>query len=161
LVVNVAETVKNYRYEHKIDMTAITLNKLLCYEVIIISNVSLEQKLQLVQQVRSRYQENQYDMFNRERILYGKTSLPPEERRGMTYRDMYMEDAIPGEGAVSFLKMRFFLAAFLFAAVIFMDKNNINVAGITTEKIFQAISADYDEKIEEWLEAISYNVPQR
>ena len=32
---------------------------------------NVEQKLQLVQQVRSRYQENRYDLSNRERILYG------------------------------------------------------------------------------------------
>ena len=41
------------------------------------SNVTTEQKLQLVQQVRSRYHEDQYDMSNRERLLYGRSSILP------------------------------------------------------------------------------------
>ncbi len=42
--------------------------------------------------------------------------------------------------------------------MIVMDKNNISVAGITTEQIFQAISADYEEMVEDWAEAISRNL---
>ena len=46
------------------------------------SNVSTEQRLRLVQQVRSRYNENRYDMYNRERILYGRASYPEELEPG-------------------------------------------------------------------------------
>jgi len=121
----------------------------------------MEQKLQLVQQVRSRYHENQYDMSNRERILYGKTSRNPDLRYVSAYRDAYEEPMEGTNGTISFFKLRMFVALLLLAAVIIMDKNGFSVAGITTEQIFQAISADYEEKIEEWVEALSYNVPQR
>jgi len=124
-------------------------------------DVTTEQKLRLVQQVRSRYQEDQYDLSNRERILYGRSSMPPETKYVSTYRDLYDEPVEPADGAVSFFRLRLLAAVFLLAAVIIMDKNDIKVAGITTEQIFQAISADYDEKIEEWVEAVSYNLPQR
>lgn len=124
-------------------------------------DVTMDQKLRLVQQVRSRYQENQYDMSNRERILYGKTSMIPEEEYGYPYRDMYGEPVQAAGTPISFFKLRFLAAVFLLAAVIFMDKSGMKLAGITTEEIFQAISANYDEKIEEWVEAISHNLPQR
>ena len=124
-------------------------------------DVTMDQKLRLVQQVRSRYLENQYDLSNRERILYGRTSMAPETRYDYPYRDMYGEPREPTGGSISFFKLRFLVALFLLAVVIFMDKSGIKLAGITTEEIFQAISADYDEKIEEWVEAFSYNLPQR
>ena len=55
----------------------------------------------------------------------------------------------------TFLKLRFLIALFLAAAVIVMDANHMSVAGITSEKIFQAISADYEDAIEAWVETIS------
>ncbi|MCI8529130.1 MAG: hypothetical protein HFH82_08285 [Lachnospiraceae bacterium] len=124
-------------------------------------HVSMDQKLQLIRQIRYRYQENQYDMSNRERILYGKTTMPPETNYHYSYGDMYEEPLEPTGTPISYFRLRFLVAVFLLAAVIFMDKSGIKVAGITTEEIFRAISADYDDKIEEWVEAISYNLPQR
>ncbi len=124
-------------------------------------DVTMDQKLRLVQQVRSRYQENQYDMSNRERILYGKNSMIPSERYDYPYRDMYGDPIEPAGSPISFFKLRFLAAVFLLAVVIFMDNSGTKLAGITTEEIFRAISADYDEKIEEWVEALSYNLPQR
>lgn len=127
------------------------------------SDVTTEQKLRLVQQVRSRYQEDQYDLSNRERILYGRTSVPLESKYVSAYRDTYSYDEplAPADSSAFFFRLRLLAAVFLLAAVIIMDKNGIKVAGITAEQIFQAISADYDEKIEEWVEAVSYNLPQR
>lgn len=123
------------------------------------SDATMEQKLRLVQQVRSRYQEDQYDLSNRERILYGRTSISPERAvgYGSYYDDYYPEGALPGEGASSF-RLRLFLAMFLVMLVIVMDVNGIAVAGITTEKIYEVISADYEEVLETWVEAISSNV---
>ena len=120
------------------------------------SDATMEQKLRLVQQVRSRYQEDQYDLSNRERILYGRTSISPERAAGYGsyYDDYYPEGALPGEGASSF-RLRLFLAMFLVMLVIVMDVNGIAVAGITTEKIYQVISADYEEVLETWAEAIA------
>ena len=41
------------------------------------SDVTMDQKLQLVQQVRARYHEDQFDLSNRERILYGRSDITP------------------------------------------------------------------------------------
>ncbi len=129
---------------------------------------NVEQKLQLVQQVRSRYQENRYDLSNRERILYGRTSEDSDaaeqaylNRKFCYYEKPYVSsdaygDRGPGEGEfVSFFKLRMWIALFLVTAVIVMDRNGTEIAGITTEKIFQVISADYEEVIETWAATIS------
>lgn len=108
----------------------------------------MEKRLQLVKQIRSRYTENQYDLFNREKILYGKSSRPVD-----SLERPQEEDAQPEN--VTFFKLRLALAAGLLGFVILMDVNGINVAGITAEKIFQAISADFQEAIETWATELS------
>lgn len=116
---------------------------------------NVEQKLQLVRQVRSRYHENRYDLSNRERILYGRTSVNPESMdQTYPYGEPY-EERTPVEAPLSFFKLRMWIALFLVTAVIVMDRNGSEVAGITAEKIFQMISADYEEVIETWAESIS------
>lgn len=112
-------------------------------------DVTTEQRLRLVQQVRSRYQENQYDLSNRERILYGKSFVreapenPPQENPDI--------DPKP----ISSFKLRLIIAVLLGAAVIFMDRNDIKIAGITSEQVYQAISADFEENIEKMAAAMS------
>lgn len=108
-----------------------------------------EKKIQLVQQVRSRYHENQYDMSNRERVLYGRTSVFD--------RTDYDENDLPNseDDSLSSLKLRFFIALMLFGIVVFMDRSHIAIGGITSQKLYGMISADYEEKIEEWVEAMS------
>ncbi len=123
------------------------------------SDGTMEQKLRLVQQVRSRYQEDQYDLSKREQILYGRTSMDPERMGyGPYYEKPYGERDMPVPGEVSSFRLRLFLAMFLVMAVIVMDTNDIEVAGITTEKIYEVISADYEDVLETWVEAISSNV---
>lgn len=108
-------------------------------------------KLQLVQQVRSRYHENQYDMSNRERIMYGRTSVFD--------RPDYDEYTLPNSGSdddsLSSFKLRLFIALVLFGVIVFMDRSHISIGGITSEKLYGMISADYEEKIEDWVEAMS------
>lgn len=124
------------------------------------SDTTVEQKMQLVRQVRSRYHENLYDMSNRERILYGRTSVTPEKMgydgryEDLKYGDSYGGVSQPAERSASF-KVRLWVALFLALGLIYMDKNNLNVAGITTEKVFEVISADYEEVIETWVEALA------
>ena len=126
------------------------------------SEVSMEQKLQLIRQVRSRYHEDRYDMSNRERLLYGRSGYIPDGRaeypepyEDAPYKDTYGDMPLSGNSPFAFLRLRFLVAALLLAAVIIMDKNGLDVAGITTEKIYEMISADYEEKIEEWVETMS------
>ena len=108
----------------------------------------MEKRLQLVKQIRSRYNENQYDLFNREKILYGKSSQPMDRLERPQEEDAQPDNA-------TFFKLRLALAAGLLSFVIFMDVNDINVAGITAEKVFQAISADFQETIETWATELS------
>lgn len=118
-------------------------------------DTTMEQKLQLLRQVRSRYEEDQYDMSNRERILYGRTSITPEKMGGASlYGDSYREGLPEGQMPSSF-RLRLFLAIFLVMTVIVMDKNDMTLAGITPEKIYEVISADYEEAIEAWVEQFS------
>lgn len=108
------------------------------------NDVSTENKLRLLKQIRSRYNEDQFDLSNRERILYGRSSRTAERYEPVS------EDGEGTEGQPSFFRLRFALAAILVCLVIFMDKKDISLAGITADKIFQAISADFEEHLEQW-----------
>ena len=109
-----------------------------------ISNNNTEKRLQLLKQIRSRYSEDQRDLTKRELILYGRSSRPVSED---------LEQEVPSDAEhASFFRIRLVLAILVFAAVIFMDMNGIEMAGITAEKIFQAISADYEEVLDSWTE---------
>lgn len=121
-------------------------------------DITTEQKLRLLQQVRSRYSKNQNDMSSREMILYGKTSVPIAEGDG---------DTLPDGAEASSFKLRMLLSLLLFAAVVFMDVKDIKIGGLTTEKIYGMIAADYEETLVEWVETLSsgnetsHNSPQR
>ena len=109
------------------------------------TSVDTEKRLQLVKQIRSKYNEDQRDLTNRELILYGKSTRPITE-------ELYEQQEQPEVGQISFFRIRLVIAVLLFAAVIFMDMDNMEMAGITAEKIFQAISADYKDVLETWAE---------
>ena len=120
------------------------------------SDTTIEQKLQLVRQVRSRYHENQYDLSNRERILYGRTSVVPErEGYAASPYDEDYDGTLPEGRPLSLMKIRLWIALLLVVMVIIMDTNGMSIAGITSEKIFELISADYEEVIESWAENMS------
>lgn len=110
------------------------------------SDVTMEKRLRLVRQIRSRYNEDQHDLSNREMILYGRSSRPAEI-------DAEYPEEDPQLGQISFFRIRLVAAVLLVVAVIFCDRNGIKLAGITTEEIFRAISADYEEVFETWTEA--------
>ena len=110
--------------------------------------MTTEQKLRLIQQVRSRYNQNQFDLSNRERIIYGKTfSKVPYDEEAINTPDV---KPLP-----SSFRLRLILALLLGAAVISMDRNDIKIAGITSEQIYQAISADFEENIEKMVAAMT------
>lgn len=105
------------------------------------SDVTMEKRLRLVKQIRSRYNEDLHDLSDREMILYGRSSRTAEN-------DGAYEQDIPREGQISFFRVRLVIAVILFLTVILMDSNGTAVAGITAEEIFRAISADYEEVLE-------------
>ena len=109
------------------------------------SKANTEKRLQLLKQIRSRYNDDQRDLSNRELILYGRSTRSATE-------DSRQQEVQPDAEQVSFFRIRLILAVLLFAAVIFMDMDGMELAGITAEKIFQAISADYENVIETWAE---------
>lgn len=112
------------------------------------SDTTIEKKLALVQQIRSTYNKNQYDLTNRERILYGRSTVrnyPP-----LSYKDSFREDAVEedfpqdaGTEGAGFFKLRLLLAAVLFLGVVLWDKNGGTLAGLSADWVFEAISADY------------------
>lgn len=114
--------------------------------------MTTEQKLRLIQQIRSRYNENQYDMSNREQIIYGKSI--PREMFEETKQENPDGDA---KTVLSSFKLRCMLALLLVAAMIFLDRNHIKIAGITSDQIYQAISADFEDNIEKMVAALSQN----
>lgn len=111
------------------------------------SDISMEKKLELVQQIRSQYHKNQYDMQNREQILYGRSF----SREG---NDTVSGEALSEQGNTSF-KLRFAAALALLAGVILLDMSGRNIAGISMDKVFQAISTDYYKEVEEFVETLA------
>ncbi|MCM1027140.1 MAG: hypothetical protein NC432_11940 [Roseburia sp.] len=114
------------------------------------NHTTSEQKLRLIQQIRSRYRENRYDLYNREKILYGRADYPSYEE----FPEEEGEGTDP-EAPVSGFRVRLFLAAFLFAALVAMDINDVRIAGITADTVMEAISADYESRIDQWIETLS------
>ncbi len=106
----------------------------------------MEKKLQLVQQIRSRYHENQYDMSNRERILYGRSRDP---------LDAFPEPDLEQPHPSSLFRVRLLVALLLFGLIVAMDRGGFQVAGLTADKILEAISADYEDALDQWVEAMS------
>ena len=94
----------------------------------------MEQKLQLVQQIRSRYHENQYDLSNREKILYGRTGAV---QPGSLYPEPELEQPHPS----SLFRVRLLMALLLF--------------GLVVARILEAISADYEDTLNQWIETMS------
>lgn len=110
------------------------------------SKIDTEKRLQLLKQVRSRYNEDQRDLTKRELILYGRSSRSVSD-------NLNSEQELSSDAEyVSFFRLRLVLAILAFAAVVFIDMNGIKMAGITAEKIFEAISADYEEMLDSWSE---------
>jgi len=122
------------------------------------NNISVEQRLELVKQVRSKYYENQSDMMNREQILYGK-SFPKNQddiRNTRDMEDFYQlktdneskEDGIFKDGT---LKLRYALAAVALLTIILFDKSEKTLGGISMNEVFTAIQKDYEEVIDAWI----------
>ena len=106
--------------------------------------IKLEKKLELMQQVRSRYNRDQSDLAQRERILYDVPRKEPE--------------TVPEQDVLPFpsLAMRFLFAVGLGTLLILCDLSGRPFFGISTEQCFQAISEDYESSITQWVNAASH-----
>lgn len=110
-------------------------------------DITTEQKLQLVQQIRSQYHKNQYDMSNRERILYGHHN----EQASFT-------DNTESNTVSESLKFRCILAVMLFMVVILFDQFGIKPFGMNMQQVFDVFAEDYRESMNEIAQTISSEI---
>ena len=125
------------------------------------SDFSVEQKLELVQQVRSRYYRNQSDLMNREQILYGKalTRTPETEFHQPQLSSETTQEPLITDNT---LKLRYALAAVLVLLIILFDRSGTTIAGISMEQVFSAIENDYEEAIDAWVSTLEISdIPQQ
>lgn len=125
------------------------------------SDFSVEQKLELVQQVRSRYYRNQSDLMNREQILYGKalTRTPETEFHQPQLSSETTQEPLITDNTV---KLRYALAAVLVLLIILFDKSGTTIAGISMQQVFSAIENDYEEAIDAWVSTLEISdIPQQ
>lgn len=103
-------------------------------------NYTMEQKLRLVNQVRSRYGQDQSDLLRREQLLYGKTS-----NRAFDYEQdgAFPEAETESPAGVSFFRLRLLAALVVFVLILALDRNGKDLFGMSTEQIFQSIAKDY------------------
>lgn len=105
-------------------------------------SVSALNKLELLSQIRERYQEDQNDLFKREEILYGISHDQKYEKKC--------------ENAKYNLKCRVILSIFLFLCYVLLNQYPIaEKVGITSERILEIISTDYASLLENLVLPIS------
>jgi hypothetical protein len=123
-------------------------------------NISAAGKLELVKQVRESYNRNRYDMADRERVLYGRSSrYSYDGERGSAYEDNGLSwDAESGESdkktvlvSRGLFCIRLIAAITVFILFVAMDLKEINVSGICAEDVYNAISQDYTVELDNWI----------
>lgn len=103
------------------------------------SDATVEKKLKLVQQIRSQYNRDQYDLLSREQILYGRTSP------GRIAREPYAEPTdISSTPATGTIKIRLLAALLLLIGVLVMDISGNSLFGLQTSDIFASIKEDFN-----------------
>lgn len=126
-------------------------------------NTTIEKKLQLVKQIRSQYNQNQYDLSNREQILYGRASY---KTPSASQSDSFHDIAHHGEAstinssedtsvASESLKLRSALAAMLFVFAVLFDLLGVAPGGIKMKQVFEVIAADYQENMTAFVDAMT------
>ncbi len=120
------------------------------------SDIPVSKKLELIQQIRSRYQQDRYDMFHREKLLYGRTTPLPVDNGDMKEGTVGEYDE---EEHFSTLPLRTLLAVGLFLLIIVCDMSGKSFMGIQPGQCFSAISADYESSIAKWVDAASNTSP--
>ena len=114
------------------------------------AHISVEQKLTMLNQVRSRYDNNQADLMRREQILYGRTS--PVQSADFSNRWSIEEgvtaDTLPVQGT---FRLRLLVAAILAVLLILSDQRGREFLGVSTSQIYTMIEEDYMSQMEEIL----------
>lgn len=116
------------------------------------SEISAAGRLELVRQIREEYNRNMYDMSNREKILYGRTTRHGYDEH-LSESPQFNEEDYINTAPVSrgLFRMRFLAAAFLFLLLFTMNSKGFKIAGYSYGDIYNAISCDYVDSIDEWI----------
>ena len=113
------------------------------------ANISVEQKLTLLNQLRSRYDNNQADLMRREQILYGRTSpVRSADPNNSRLEDGVSDDTIPVRGT---FRLRLLIAAILAVLLIISDRNKTDFLGVSTSQIYTILEKDYMTQMEDFI----------
>ena len=113
------------------------------------SNISTEQKLQLIRQVRSQHSRDQSDLMARERILYGRTG--DYHSFSADIPDPAIADPAAAPKGRSLFGIRLLAALVLLVLFILLDRNDSPFLGVSTSEVFHIIENDYYKQLEEWI----------
>lgn len=122
----------------------------------------VERKMQLTRFIREENAMNRMKVKNRENILYGngKTQFGKEELP-LVY-DGYLgeeEFALQQPAPVSTFGLRILLAVLLFAAVVYLDRNGINLGGeLAAQVIARQVAASDEEKLIDFVNNFTYSL---
>ena len=97
--------------------------------------ISREQKLALVRQIKTQYHQNQYDLSNREQLLYAASEIPEQNAKNNT------------SGS---LKFRSVVALLLFLLIVMFDSFDISPAGMEINQLFEFLQTDYLKSFSGW-----------
>ena len=121
------------------------------------NHFTVDKKLELLHQVRSRYDRDQGDLARREMILYGKTSAAEYGENSYNTTDAAMpgqDEALP----FSTFSLRLLVSLGLFLLLIICDLSGKDFFGLPASQCFQVISQDYESSITQWVNAASHAV---
>ena len=116
------------------------------------SDIPVEKKMELVHQIRSQYQKNQYDLMNRESILYGRPASGALHSENHNYKPDYFDDT-PSDAGIfrdGTIKIRYALAVVLLLTIIILDITNKSIAGVNMEQLYNIIESDYGDTMAAW-----------
>ena len=111
------------------------------------SEISIDKKLELMHQIRSRSERDRFDMAKREMIVYGKDN--PKRNAVFFAQEAESEDDF------STFPLRILLSVALFLLIVVCDLSGKSFLGIHANQCFQAIRVDYESSITAWVDAAS------
>lgn len=100
------------------------------------AEISREQKLELVRQIKTQYHQNQYDLYNREHLLYATTSDIPQQNTKNNTSDS--------------LKFRSVVTILIFIIIVLFDSFGIGPEGMEIKQLFEFLQTDYMESFSGW-----------
>lgn len=132
--------------------------------------ITAEQRLQLVHQIRQEHSLNRQALRTRERILYGKesssppaVSMPQASLFGnMTDQEDFEPSLESGTGAFmhSTLGIRFLIAILLFGGYFLLAKNQISLGGVNAEVIRSEVNrySNVEINLFDFMDNITYTL---